>query len=55
MNEKEFQPLKEMTQRICTDLVQPPANLNQATISAPSAKTSTNVNKPSPAPIAEER
>ena len=50
MNEKEFQPLKEMTQRICTDLVQAPG-LNQAAAVA----TSTNISKPAPAPIAEEK
>jgi len=45
MNEKEFQPLKEMTQRICTDLVQPVA----------STLANLTVSKPSSAPIAEEK
>jgi len=54
MNEKEFQPLKEMTQRICTDLVQAPG-LNQATASVTATLANLNVSKPSSAPIAEEK
>ena len=54
MNEKEFQPLKEMTQRICTDLVQAPGS-NQATASVTATLANLNVSKPSPAPIVEEK
>lgn len=49
MNEKEFEPLKEMTQRICTDLVQTshsPAAPKQ------SSKATSNITLP---PTVEER
>jgi len=51
LNEKEFQPLKEMSQRICTDLGNGPGwNHGSA---ATSTKASHNA-KPAHAPIAEE-
>ena len=39
MNDKEFEPLKEMTVRICTDLLQQPQN---SMASAASTKTTSN-------------
>ena len=49
MNEKEFEPLKEMTKKICTDLAQPPTqqmsqmSLSPAPKSTPKASLPTTV------------
>ena len=49
MNEKEFEPLKEMTKKICTDLAQPPTqqmsqmSLSPASKSTPKASLPTTV------------
>ena len=51
MNEKEFEPLKEMSQRICTDLLQQPS-INQASASKASSTASNKSNLPV---TAEER
>ena len=52
MNDKEFEPLKEMTKKICTDLGQQMSNLS---VSSPSKAASKTPAKPSLPSTVEER
>jgi len=51
MNDKEFEPLKEMTKKICTDLGQQMSNLS---VSSPSKAASKTPAKPSLPSTVEE-
>ena len=41
MNDKEFEPLKEMTKKICTDLGQHPQQQSMHSVSSPAASKAT--------------